>query len=562
MPRTDAQVYVSLNGESVELAQGNLIEVQVDQTPDMPDSAEIVLADAPRWTAELNLGDSLTVDLSGAEGSRQTVFKGEVVGIEAIYKTNNRSEVIVRAFDRLHRLTRGRKSRTYEQVSDGDIVKKIAQEHGLGTDISSDVSIAYDHVHQHNQTDLEFLLLRAARIGYQVGVWDDKLYFKHRGQRTRPPQGTGGAPRLKWGETLQGFSVRLSSNGLPTKVTVRGWDPEHKREIVGEARRSDVSPEVQGVRAATEVSESAHSVEAQVHYVDIPVSSQAEAEAIARAKLDDLVLNYLTADVQTQGNPAISPGIEVEVSGVGSYDGRYKVADARHIFDRSGYRTTFKVGRGDPADTLLTGNFGRGPEQLRAGNPATLAIGIVTANNDPQGHGRVKVKLPGFGDNLESYWCRLASPMAGNGRGLYILPEVNDEVLVTALDWPNPIVLGSLWNGNDAPPLVNADAVSQQGVQQRMFKSRAGHVILMDDNDGAEKVVIQSHAGQKVFIDDARGQEKVVIEDKNGNSITLESQSNKLTIKASGNIEIQAGGNLDLKAGGQLNATANRINLN
>ncbi len=562
MPRADAQVYVSLNGQTLELAPGKLIEAQVDQTPDMPDSVEIVLADAPRWTPQLHLGDSLAVDLAGSEGSRQTVFKGEVVGIEPIYKPDNRSEVIVRAFDRLHRLTRGRKSRTFEQVSDVDIVKKVAQEHGLGSDTSSDVNIAYDHVYQHNQTDLEFLLTRAARIGYQLGVWEEKMYFKPHGQPTRPVQGAGGALQLKWGEALQRFAVRMSSNGLPKKVTVRGWDPKRKQEIVGEATRSDVSPEIQGMPPATEVSESAHSVDAQVHYVDVPISSPAEAEAIARAKLNDLVLNYLTAEVQTQGNPAISPGVMVEVSGVGSYDGRYRVADARHTFNRNGYRTSFKVGRGDPADTLLTGNFGRGPDRLRPGHPATLAIGIVTNNDDPDGQGRVKVKLPWFGDDLESYWCRLASPMAGNGRGLYILPEVNDEVLLTALDWPNPIVLGSLWNGDDAPPLANTDAVSQRGVQQRMFKSRAGHVILMDDNDGAEKVVIQSHAGHKVSIDDSRGQEKVVIEDKNGNSITLESQSNKLTIKASGNIEIQAGGNLDLKAGGQVNVTATRINLN
>lgn len=50
-----------------------------------------------------------------------------------------------------------------------------------------------------------------------------------------------------------------------------------------------------------------------------------------------------------------------------------------------------------------------------------VAIGIVTNNSDPEKRGRVKVNLPWRGENDESYWARIASPMAGNERGIVFL---------------------------------------------------------------------------------------------------------------------------------------------
>ena len=49
--------------------------------------------------------------------------------------------------------------------------------------------------------------------------------------------------------------------------------------------------------------------------------------------------------------------------------------------------------------------------------------------------------------------------MAGPARGLYVLPEVDDEVLVGFEHGrPDaPFVLGALWNGKDKPPESNGD---------------------------------------------------------------------------------------------------------
>ena len=83
-----------------------------------------------------------------------------------------------------------------------------------------------------------------------------------------------------------------------------------------------------------------------------------------------------------------------------------------------------------------------------------VSIGLVTQNQDPDGLCRVKVRFPWHDKPTESYWARLAVPMAGDDRGVVMIPEVGDEVLVAfeREDLRFPYVLGGLWNGKDKPP--------------------------------------------------------------------------------------------------------------
>src|SRR5271170_858207 len=78
-----------------------------------------------------------------------------------------------------------------------------------------------------------------------------------------------------------------------------------------------------------------------------------------------------------------------------------------------------------------------------------VAVGIVSNNKDPMNLGRVRMKFPWLSDDHESDWTRMASLMAGPGRGAYFLPEVNDEVLVAFEhgDVRRPYVIGGMWNG-------------------------------------------------------------------------------------------------------------------
>ncbi|MCP4368479.1 MAG: phage tail protein [Deltaproteobacteria bacterium] len=118
-----------------------------------------------------------------------------------------------------------------------------------------------------------------------------------------------------------------------------------------------------------------------------------------------------------------------------------------------------------------------------------VVIGIVTNNQDQDGLGKIKVKFPWLKEDDESYWARLASPMAGKNRGVVFIPEVDDEVLVAFDhgDIRQPYIIGALWNGEDKPP----EEKGGDGENNlRIIKSRSGHQVILDDTPGSEKVQV------------------------------------------------------------------------
>ncbi len=193
-----------------------------------------------------------------------------------------------------------------------------------------------------------------------------------------------------------------------------------------------------------------------------------------------------------------------------------------------------------------------------------VTVGVVTNNQDPDGLGRVKVKLPWLSDDVESHWARVVSPMAGNDRGLYFLPEVDDEVLV-AFEHGSPefpYVLGALWNGKDKAPESNDDG----GNNMRTIKSRSGHVVRLDDTDGSEKIEIVDGSGANSIVISTADNTITITADAD---ITIESGSGKLIlsgngieIKSQAEVKVEAGGSMDLKASGQLNIKGTTVNIN
>ncbi len=169
-------------------------------------------------------------------------------------------------------------------------------------------------------------------------------------------------------------------------------------------------------------------------------------------------------------------------------------------------------------------------------------VALVTDLNDPNGEGRVKIKLPWVSGDY-AVWARMATLFAGNNRGSWFIPDVNDEVLVAfeAGDPDHPLVVGGLWNGSDAPP-ESMDSAGRNNL--KVIRSRNGVKITLDDADGQEQCIVETPGGQKITLKDGPGQVEVV--DSNGNSIKLESSgitvnaSAKVTITAS-TIEVNAG---------------------
>src|SRR5713101_3452687 len=195
-----------------------------------------------------------------------------------------------------------------------------------------------------------------------------------------------------------------------------------------------------------------------------------------------------------------------------------------------------------------------------------VVVGVVTNNQDPENLHRVKVRFPWLSNDVdvESHWARVASPMAGNGRGAYFLPEVDDEVLVAFEHGSvnHPYVLGCLWNGKDTPPESNANGENNY----RTIKSRSGHVVRLNDAAGSETIeIIDKSEKNKIVINTAEN--SITIEAKS--DIKIKSAMGKLTMEANGieiksnaGVTVQATLSMDLKANAQVTVKGATINLN
>lgn len=515
--------YLKVNGQQARAELTADVEsITVESSLHMPDVATITLHDHElRWTDSDELAPGKPIVVSAkVKQAEKPVFDGEVVEIEPVLEKGMK-KLVVRAFDRLHRLARGRCARRFVNVSDGDLVQKIAGEVGLQAKVGPTPDV-HAYVIQANETNLSFLQGRAAALGYLLYVTEKTLHCEAPGAR-------GETIELEWEKSLSEFRPRMSTIGQLNEVTVRGWDPAQRREIVGQADASQIQPKIGEQKSGGDVAQQAFRVAARYLVTDRPLQSQSLADKLARAIADRHAGRFIEAEGACEGNPAIVAGAQVEIKNVGQrFGGTYFITGATHRFGPGVYETRFSVSGLQPA-TLLS--F-LAPEADQA-IPPGLAIGIVTDNNDPQKLGRVKVKFPWLAGDVDSDWVRVVSVGGGKERGIAFLPEVNDEVLLgfELGDFNHPYVLGGLWNGQDKPaaPASGSYPVGSGKVQERVIRSRAGHTITLDDSDGGGGITIQ---------------------DSKGNKIVLDSGSNALKVEVKGNLTLEAKGQIEIKGQG------------
>jgi phage protein D len=349
---TQATLDASVKIGGKDIAVDEVFDLVIEADLDQPDMAVITLSNqSTQWSSMVKEGDPLEVRAGFTSGKEQgTVFKGEVVGIEPIFSSSGPARVLVRGLNALHKLARGKKSVSYTKVTDKDIVNKIVGNYGLSANFGdSPPSTKYDHVYQHNQTDLEFLRLRAARIGFEVLVQDTTLYFKKRTEKESGIKLTIGQS----GETtLERFLPRLSTANQVSEVRVRGWDPEQKKEILGVATPSGSKL---GDKTGSQIANNSHKNVLYVD-VDVPVFTKEDADAIAKSLLQDRLMNFITGDATAKGNPDLKPGIVVEISvGDKRFDGKYYITAVRHRYQHEGadhgFRTHFKFKRDAESNT-------------------------------------------------------------------------------------------------------------------------------------------------------------------------------------------------------------------
>ncbi|AZI44508.1 hypothetical protein EHF33_16470 (plasmid) [Deinococcus psychrotolerans] len=514
--------YIRVNGDLATEEMLSLQSLSVESSLHLPDMLTLTLRDLtpikPEGKAykfiddekgKFQNGSSVTVSIAVDTNRESDVFDGQVVEVEA-HLLQHGQQLVVRAFDRLHLLARGTFTRTFQNVTDMDLVKKIASLHGL-TPVVGPADFVHDYVLQSNQTDLEFLRDRAVKLGYLLFVEGSKLHCV-------PMGSLGTAGDLQWGVNLIEFQPRVSSLEQASGTTLRSWDPQRKKAVVSSTGKGKGEP---GVAAAGETDLSADYTLTQ-HVV----RKEKLADLYVAGSADEKRQKFVEATGVAGGSPKMKAGRTVNLTGVSDrYSGSYVLSAVNHQFQtQSGYTTEFTVSGMRAPDVAQTLAGAHKPKTQYG-----FVIGIVTNNDDPKDQGRVKIKFPWLSEKHESDWARIAVPGGGNKRGMAWIPEVNDEVLCgfEMGDMHHPYVIGGLWNGLDLPPEKTKQLVKGGKTIHRVHYTRKGHKIILDDSD------------------DTPG---IIVEDMNGNVIHIDSKKNKLTITMKGDISIESKGKMNLKA--------------
>jgi phage protein D len=546
---------VSLDGTALREEIERLVErVVVDSSLHAPDLVEVRLRDHDRDVLRrsgVRIGSVLDVEGSRTgEGKLEKIASVEVTTLEHDFGAAG-SVAVIRGYDVAHRLRRGRRTASYNDMTDGDVVRQVARRAGLQVGTVDDDGPTQEHVAQLNATDWDFLLARGRETGHEVVVQGGKLHWRTPAPADDAPDAVEGYddPRerlqLTLGTNLVSLRPRLSASDQVPDVVVRGWDMKAKQAVVGRAGASS-----REAGAAVGPGELARTFDVPTHtVVDRPVSDQGVADATAGACAEALASAHAEAEGVALGDPRLLAGAAVVLAMAGwPYDGKYVVTSARHVFDGSGYKTHLTCsGRNDRSLWGLVAR-GSGAATSRASGPPVpgVVVGVVTANDDPDSLGRVKVKFPWLADDYESWWVRTASLGAGPDRGAVWLPEVNDEVLVAFEhgDTRSPVVVGCLWNGVDKPPLGDDLVDGTTGaVKRRGFVSRKNHrVVLLDDDGDSGIALLTGDDKLKLSLDSTA----TTISVKADGTVEI-SGSQGVRITSDGAISIQAGQTLELK---------------
>jgi len=286
----------------------------------------------------LDFGKAFAVEF-GPPSESGPVFAGRITGIEAHYPPARPPEFLVLAEDRFQDLRMERRTRSFENVTDADVIRQIAAQQGLTAQVDVD-GPTYRVLAQVNQSDLAFLRERVAAIDAELWVDNRTLYAQARSRRS------AGTVSFTYGRNLLEFSVLADLAHQRTSVRVSGWDVADKQGIDVEASESVISAELRGGRSGSAVLAQALAQRRERIVAAVPLS-QPEAKAMAEARYRERARRFVRGTGVVDGNVKVRVGATVELQGLGAFfDGPYYVTLARHTFDlRDGYRTTFEVER-------------------------------------------------------------------------------------------------------------------------------------------------------------------------------------------------------------------------
>lgn len=531
---------LKIKTDGSEIPQSHLvISLDVVKEINRIPTATIVIQDGDSSTQEFPVtdGDDFVPGkeieiLLGYDGDDETVFKGIITKIGIKVRRNGNSVLIVEAKNKVIKMTVGRKSKYFYESKDSDVMAEIVGEYGLQTSFE-DTVFEHPEIVQYRSTDWDFVVSRAEANGKICVASDDSFIVQEPNPNLSPTF------TLQYGGNVYSFEASIDSRDQFKNVTAQGWD-FGSQEII-EAEASEPSINGMGNLSASEL--------ADVIGTDPYIIShggktdQAELQAWADAQLLRNRLGKIQGVLSIQGVAEITPTNIIELDGFGDrFNGEVYVCGIKHKVEDGNWVTYIQFGMNPE---WFAETYDVNEKEASGLFPAVqgLQVGIVTQlQDDPNGEERILVRLPMIDPDEQGIWARIACLDAGENRGTFFRPEIDDEVIIGFInDDPNDAIILGMMNSSAKPaPLVASDENNEKGIF-----TRSKMKILFNDEE--ESITIKNDKDNQVLITDS----SIEMSDTNGNKIIMNSDG----------IEINSAKDIILKAAGDLKAEATNTEI-
>jgi phage protein D len=261
------------------------------------------------------------------------IFRGAITGIEGVFTEDRAPELVLLAEDAFQKARLARRSKVYENDSLADIVRDVANRHGLTPQISN-LDLNFGPQVQMNESDLAFLRRLLSRVDADLQIVGSELHASPRSEIRR------GVVEIELGIQLKRVRITADLAEQITKATVKGWDVKAGSSLDAEGQDNALGPG-DGQKGAEVLTQKFP--ERTHHIGHLALFNQSEARTVANAVRNDRARRFVRAHGVTEGNPALRVGTHVKVTGVGQwFANTFYVVKARHLFDlKEGYRTEF-----------------------------------------------------------------------------------------------------------------------------------------------------------------------------------------------------------------------------
>lgn len=534
--------------EGEELSRSyHVMNIVVEKEANRIPTAKIVLRDGDPASQDFELsnqdlfvpGKEIEIK-AGYHSEEDSIFKGIVIK-HSLKIRPSQSFLIVECKDKAVKLTIGRKSKYFYESKDSEVLEEIIDGFGLEKDVET-TNVTHKELVQYNVSDWDFLVTRAQANGKICVVDDGKISVKKPDVSQQPVE------TVAFGATLLDFDAEMDARNQFQKVTSYGWNASDQEFLEAEADTPEF--ELNGNLTPDDLAQ-------VVGLENLELKNGGGDNSVLQEWANSKVLFNRLAKIRGrmkfQGIPAVKPNTLLNLNGVGErFSGKVFISAVRHEISEGNWTVDAQFGI-NPKWFSETFEINDLPAAGLAAAVNGLQIGIVTQlENDPAGEDRILVRLPVVDSQGEGTWARVATLDAGENRGSFFRPEIDDEVIVGFInDNPNDAVVLGMMNSSAKPaPLTAADDNHEKG-----FVTRSEIKFIFNDEKKSAK--LETPGGKKVTLDDDAG--VIQLEDENGNKVVIDSSGITLdspadiNLKATGDINIE-GMNVSAKANAQFKA--------